>query len=395
MGSANNAERVFFDDFVREKFSADHSEDTLDRMDRLETSGGYLGNILEWNVRYVVFQSMFDESMRIRDSFKTNSNKLKWKLFWFGLGNLVLMPFTFAFRIIFFFLENAEEMHSNKGDLFSFRQWTALAKLKFREFNELPHAFDLRMAMATKPATEFIDSFAKSPHVLILSELVSYISGSIVAVLLLLTLIDSSILLNIKLFNHELVWFLAIFSALLAVARAQLVYNDPTTLHEKQMNEIGRHTHYLPMHWQGRCHTLSVRDQFVKMYQPKLSLFIHEMLSVFTTPFILMFTLPNCVDQLLEFVVEYSDCIDGVGDICSFSRFDFERFETKLVASAMNTAPSTMVNDEHPKEHPIGLLAPMSAMPRNVSSASNVSAASNLSSVSSEDRHKHTTPSKP
>merc|ERR1719295_2009509 len=61
----------------------------------------------------------------------------------------------------------------------------------------------------------------------------------------------------------------------------------------------------------------------------------------------------------------------------------------------MNTALSTMENEEHPKENPIGLLAPMSAIPRNVSSASNVSAASNLSSVSSEDRHKPTAPLKP
>lgn len=50
MGNIANSDRVFFDDFVVKKFNADHTEDTLDRMDRMETSGGYLGNILEWLV---------------------------------------------------------------------------------------------------------------------------------------------------------------------------------------------------------------------------------------------------------------------------------------------------------------------------------------------------------
>ena len=213
---------------------------------------------------------------------------------------------------------------------------------------------------------------------------------SIVAVLLLLTFIDSSILLNIFLFERPLVWFLTIFSVMLAVSRANIVYNDPSTEHEKQMNEIGRHTHYLPAHWQGRCHTQSVRAQFVNLYQPKLSLFLNEMVNVFTTPFILMFTLPNCVDQLLEFVVEYSDYIDGVGDICSFSRFDFERFETAFVSpnspSSPFPAPTSTEIETKPKEDDMGLLSPMSAMPRNVSSASNVS---NISS------DKQSVPSKP
>merc|ERR1719410_266373 len=100
--------------------------------------------------------------MKVKDSFKSSSSKLKWKFFWYGFGNLLLTPFTLVFRIIFFFLENAEEMHANKSSLFSFRQWTSIAKLKFREFNELSHDFEARMAMTVKPSTEYIDSFAKS-----------------------------------------------------------------------------------------------------------------------------------------------------------------------------------------------------------------------------------------
>eukprot|EP01084_Bolivina_argentea_P171316 296811_1 len=65
--------------------------------------------------------------------------------------------------------------------------------------------------------------------------------------------IDSSILLNIQLFNLSLVWFLAIFSALLAISRSNI----------------------------------------------------------------------QCVDKLLLFVRDNTNNIEGVGHICSYSRFNF------------------------------------------------------------------------
>jgi len=268
--------------------------------------------------------------------------------------------------------------------------------LKFREFNELPHAFDSRMASTAKAATDYIDSFPKPPHVLILSELVSYISGSIVGVLLLLFGISP----EIELFGRSLVWFLAIFSAILAFARANIVFNDPATEYEVKMNEIGRHTHYLPAHWQGNCHSQSVRSEFMDLYQPKVTLFISELANVFSTPLILMFTLPNCVDRLLEFVEEYSDHIDGVGDICSYSRFDFQRFETNLATNNMAHSPIENENENgngnecKQPDSEMGMLSPMGSMPRNISSTSNVSAASNISSISSEGRNKAVAPSR-
>eukprot|EP01084_Bolivina_argentea_P178739 308916_1 len=310
----NEDNKLLFDD-----------DDYKEKQEEAPNDEGFLSAVLLWNMKYIIFQAMFDDEMKIKHSFKSasGSSNLKWKCFWFGVGNLLLCPFTFVFRIIFFFLQNAEEMQrsNNKSYVLSFRQWTNLAKLKFREFNELPHDFEKRMNLSIQPSTEYIESLWKPPHVLVLSELISYISGSIVAVLLLLTAIDSSILLNIELFGRSLVWFLAIFSALLAFARSNIVYNDPSQNYEEQMTRISKHTHYFPRHWQSECHRPFVGNEFMSLYQPKLNLFINELLSCFATPFILMFTLPNCLDELVEFVIEHSEYIDGVGAICSYSRF--------------------------------------------------------------------------
>jgi len=372
---AKQCDALFFEDYVNHR---------LGRSVDAERGGevgsvGHLGSVLQWNLNYLVFESMFDAEMKVKASFKANSAALRWKFFWYGVANLVLTPFTLVFRIIFFFLENAEEMHSNRGRLFSFRQWTALAKLKLRELNELPHAFEARMAQTASPAAEYIDSFAKAPHVVVLSELASYVSGSVVAVLLLLTCIDSSILLNISVCDRSLVWFLALGSAVLALARSNLAYDrDRAPQYEAQMQAIARHSHYFPRRWQGRCHTVQVRDEFTAMYQPKLALFVSEVISVFTTPFVLMFTLPNCVDALLEFVAEYTDHIEGVGDICSYSRFDFERCAPQRAnGDADGDADGNADGDGAAEADTLAL----SGLQRNVSSASNMSDVSSASSA--------------
>lgn len=39
------------------------------------------------------------------------------------------------------------------------REWTPLARWKFREFNELPHYLHNRLSYCNKPANEYIDQF--------------------------------------------------------------------------------------------------------------------------------------------------------------------------------------------------------------------------------------------
>ena len=49
---------------------------------------------------------------------------------------------------------------------------------------------------------------------------VSYVSGALVSVLLMLALVDESVLLYIPLGDKNLLWYTAIFSAALAVSRS-------------------------------------------------------------------------------------------------------------------------------------------------------------------------------
>ena len=51
-----------------------------------------------------------------------------------------------------------------------------------------------------------------------------------------------------------------------------------------------------------------------------------ELLSVIITPIVLCFSLPSCVPAILDFVAKHVVHIEGVGDVCDYSCFDFEAY---------------------------------------------------------------------
>ena len=53
--------------------------------------------------------------------------------------------------------------------------------------------------------------------------------------------------------------------------------------------------------------------------------FLEEVLSVLTTPFILWFSLPNSSEKIVDFFREFTVHVDGIGYVCSFAVFDFKR----------------------------------------------------------------------
>lgn len=68
-----------------------------------------------------------------------------------------------------------------------------------------------------------------------------------------------------------------------------------------------------------------MRAQFCQLFDYKISLFFQELLSVLFTPLVLCFSLPTCADQIIDFIREFTVHVDGLGYVCSFSQFDFER----------------------------------------------------------------------
>lgn len=61
------------------------------------------------------------------------------------------------------------------------------------------------------------------------------------------------------------------------------------------------------------------------MFAMKIIIFVHELVSVVLTPFVLWFSLPQCAPAIIDFFHDFTVHIPGRGYVCSFAEFDFAR----------------------------------------------------------------------
>ncbi|GMH02348.1 hypothetical protein Nepgr_004187 [Nepenthes gracilis] len=104
------------------------------------------------------------------------------------------------------------------------------------------------------------------------------------------------------------------------------------------MTLVVQHTHYLPMRWRGKENTDVVRLEFETLFQYSAMMWLEEMASIFLTPYLLIFVIPKRVDDILQFIADFTVNVEGVGHVCSFSLFDFQNPGNSNYASPYNSA---------------------------------------------------------
>ncbi|OAE25942.1 hypothetical protein AXG93_1712s1200 [Marchantia polymorpha subsp. ruderalis] len=271
----------------------------------------------------------------IRRDFTSNPARLRKRLMTVGLCMLMLSPFLIIFMLLYFFLRYAEQFYHQPSAAGS-RRWSNLSRWTVREFNELDHMFKRRLNASYKYAVEYVKQFP-SPIVSMVAKLVAFISGAFAAVLILVALFDET-LLQAHIFNRNLFWHTAVLAAIIQVSRSLIAEEFQNFDPEGVMRQIAYHTHYMPKHWRGAENSDRVRREFEALFQYKGALFFEEMVSIFVTPFILWFYLPKCVDEVLQFVTEFTTTVDGVGSVCSLSVFDFEHHGNSKYGSPFHTS---------------------------------------------------------
>lgn len=256
---------------------------------------------MEWSISYCVLAHLFDDEYRLSPEFLDDVDSMKFRFQIVGLIQLIMLPFTLIFVVVYFLMENFQQFHSNRAYLGP-RQWTPLARWEFREFNELPHLFEKRLNQAYEPAMNYLNSFVNI-YVSIVAEFVTFVSGSILAVLIIVSFISEGALLYIHIADRNLLWYLGVFSACFAASRACIP--DATKV-KKVPAELLAHasamTHHFPPHWQSQEHCKSVRDEVAYLLQYKIVIFLYEILGVLLTPVILVFSLPSSAATIVEFV---------------------------------------------------------------------------------------------
>jgi len=308
---------------------------------------GYRKNMLtrtlEWNLNLCISGFVFNETGQIRQQFlkeskrKELSDELSKRFMLAGVLNIILAPLIVAYFILLYFFRYFNEYRRNPGSIGS-RQYTPFAEWKFREFNELFHIFQRRIHLSVPEASKYVDQFPKEKTVLVL-KFVSFISGSFAAVLGILSVVDPDMFFNFEITKDKTVLFyISVFGTIWAICHGAIPEEYQVFDSEASLRHVASFTHYLPQRWEGKYHTDEVKNEFCEYFDLKAFILVRELSSLILTPFILWFSLPKSSNRIVDFFREFSVHVDGLGYVCTFAMFNFDKAKPTAKSVAKKNA---------------------------------------------------------
>lgn len=294
----------------------------------------FFSKSLEWSMYFCILSYMFNHKYKIRPAFYMEPASLRRRFAVCAVAHAVFLPFLLFFMTLHFSMRHLYDWKSSKMYLGP-REWSPVAKWTFREFNELPHAFERRLGPSYEAAEDYLKLFTKSPAVTSLGRALVFISGSLGAVLLAFAAVNDSILLHVKLGQWNLLWYVGILGITFSVGKGML---PDTGVHppyirnlfaemDSALAKVAAHTHFYPDIWKGRGWDSLTQCAMSGMFQYKAKLFVSELLAVLFAPLILGISLPKCAEDICTFVQQTKVEVPGAGDVCGYSTFDFDTFE--------------------------------------------------------------------
>ena len=98
---------------------------------------------------------MFNHRYRVRPAFYLDPASLRRRFAICGAVHALFMPFLLLFMTLHFSMSNLYDWKSSRRYLGP-REWSHVAGWTFREFNELPHAFESRLGERGARALVFV-----------------------------------------------------------------------------------------------------------------------------------------------------------------------------------------------------------------------------------------------
>ncbi|EEY23575.1 conserved hypothetical protein [Verticillium alfalfae VaMs.102] len=268
----------------------------------------FFSGTLQWWLYFSVIDLIFDQSGQVNQEFLKADRR--------GLLS--------RYQTVIHLLNYYNEYKKNSATLGD-RRYTALARWKFREFNELPHLFQERINMSYPFASRYIDQFPKR-LVEQVARSVTFMSGAITFTLAAASFLDPELFLGFEITkDRTALFYIGVFGTIWALARGMI--SEETTVFDPEfaLKGVLDFTHHMPDHWHGRLHSFDVKQEFSELYKLKVVILAEEILGIFLASFVLLFSAPKSSDQIIDFVREFTIHVDGLGYVCSFAEFDFRR----------------------------------------------------------------------
>ncbi|XP_028607255.2 autophagy-related protein 9A [Podarcis muralis] len=259
-----------------------------------------------------------------------------------GLANLLLCPFILVWQVLYAFFSYTEVLKREPGSLGA-RRWSLFGRLYLRHFNELDHELQARLSRGYKPASKYMNSFA-SPLLALLARNVCFFAGSLLAVLIALTVYDEDVLTV-----QHILTAITLLGVIVTIARSFIPDEHLVWCPEQLLQCVLAHIHYMPDHWQGNAHKAETREELAQLFQYKAVFILEELLSPIVTPFLLIFALRAKALDIIDFFRNFSVEVVGVGDICSFAQLDIRNHGNPQWLSQGRTEASVYQQAENGK----------------------------------------------
>ncbi|XP_048455250.1 autophagy-related protein 9A-like [Rhincodon typus] len=142
--------------------------------------------------------SLFQNEWSLKPEYKRAGNrlelaqKLSTRILWIGITNLLLCPIILIWQILYAFFSYTEVIKREPGSLGA-RCWSLYGRCYLRHFNELDHELQSRLSKGYKAASKYMNCFL-SPLLSVLAKNLAFFAGSILAVLITLTVYDEDVL---------------------------------------------------------------------------------------------------------------------------------------------------------------------------------------------------------
>uniref|UniRef100_A0A672JXN7 Autophagy-related protein 9 n=1 Tax=Sinocyclocheilus grahami TaxID=75366 RepID=A0A672JXN7_SINGR len=279
---------------------------------------------LKYNFELIFFWgpgSLFENEWSLKPEYKRGGNRLELadrlssRILWIGIANLLLCPVILIWQILYAFFSYTEVIKREPGSLGA-RCWSLYGRFYLRHFNELDHELMSRLSKGYKASSKYMNCFM-SPLLTVVAKNVAFFAGSILAVLIALTIYDEDVLAV-----EHVLSSITLLGICVTVCRSFIPDKHMVFCPEQLLKVILAHIHYMPDHWQGNVFILE------------------ELLSPVITPFILIFCLRRKSLEIIDFFRNFTVDVVGVGDTCSFAQMDVRQHGHPAWMSAGKTEAS-------------------------------------------------------
>lgn len=264
-----------------------------------------VSKLMEWNLTYCIINNVYkycsENNLEIRNNKIRIINRDKLKniitnhFIILALLTYLFMPILFIYIFFFSFLKYGEKYYNNPKKFIS-KHYRVSEKWKLRYYNELRHEFDERMTISLKYVKDYLDSFKSKISETIIKFFV-FVSSSFFIVLIVLSIYNEHILLNLNISNgRPVLWYLGILGSVIAIGKS--IVKDNLIEIDNKYDKLKNYNRLLDLN--VNCNNDELKKNNLNSFiSYQIIILFKESLSVLIVPYLLLY-LCNYVDSILD-----------------------------------------------------------------------------------------------